>query len=443
MATTTQANVQPAPPAPPGGAGAEEGAPEDALAAAFEGMLGRVLAGLPAELQERARDAAWERLDEAAEALAAIDPPLRAAFVEKPWLEWRGGVAYLRPEHAAEVPTAVVGVGRCPVLLGGEVRYHTEQDGERITVFVPRSRLRAGPAEAQVEITAGTLLVRERGALPGDALVHGRLWEAVAPKGSSWTEDGEDGGLRITLAKAPGGRYPWPHLLQDAPERFGGQEEVSRTPWIRPSRADPFWTRARPDCGRADSEARRSPPTRPSTSGGSVRRRPSATTSTSSCGGGSRTTSSGRTWWVRSAPARSSSCSPSSPIAGSDGDVCRRCSLNMMMQDELGDGARSQGYTRSAAEPWSAKRTLRLRRKALMAGFRRGTLPALCVPRPVMMRTVGAVVLASAYIVASRASGTASPWRSTSSRPALVEFLATYARMPASRRCTFDRWRYS
>ena len=240
MATTTQANVQPAPPAPPGGAGAEEGAPEDALAAAFEGMLGRVLAGLPAELQERARDAAWERLDEAAEALAAIDPPLRAAFVEKPWLEWRGGVAYLRPEHAAEVPTAVVGVGRCPVLLGGEVRYHTEQDGERITVFVPRSRLRAGPAEAQVEITAGTLLVRERGALPGDALVHGRLWEAVAPNGSSWTEDGEDGGLRITLAKAPGGRYPWPHLLQDAPERFGGQEEVSRTPWIRPSRADPF-----------------------------------------------------------------------------------------------------------------------------------------------------------------------------------------------------------
>ena len=242
MATTARVTVQPAPPPAAGGAEAEEGGPEDALAAAFEGMLGRVLAGLPAELRERARDAAWERLDEAAEAQAAVDPPLRATFVEKPWLEWRGGVAYLRPEHAAEVPTAVVGVGRCPVLLGGEVRYHTEQDGERITVFVPRSRLRAGPAEAQVEITAGTLLVRERGALPGDALVHGRLWEAVAPEGSSWAaEDGEDGGLRITLAKAPGGRYPWPHLLQDAPERFGGQEEVS---WIP---LDPSRTRAGAD----------------------------------------------------------------------------------------------------------------------------------------------------------------------------------------------------
>ena len=164
---------------------------------------------------------------------------MKTLFLEKPWLEERQGALYCRMEAASGMPPGVMGVGRVPVALRGEdglrVVYFTEQYPDRVDIFLPAEQLgccqapltEEYKASLQVEITQRTLLVRCKGSL--EALVHGKLWAAANVEESYW-EFSDDRELKISIAKAEGAEYSWPHLLQNVPEKAGGGSRHSNDP---------------------------------------------------------------------------------------------------------------------------------------------------------------------------------------------------------------------
>ena len=166
---------------------------------------------------------------------------MEALFLEKPWLEERQGALYCRMEAASGMPPGVMGVGRVPVALRGEnglrVVYFTEQYPERVDIFLPAEQLgccqvpltEQYKASLQVEITQTTLLLRCKGSL--EALVHGKLWAAANVEESYW-EFIDDRELKVSIAKAEGAQYSWPHLLQNVPEKAGGESRHSNDPRI-------------------------------------------------------------------------------------------------------------------------------------------------------------------------------------------------------------------
>lgn len=174
---------------------------------------------------------------------------MEEVLFDKPWLEERGRASYCRMEVAKTLPPGVMGVGRVPVVLRGKdeprVVYFTEQYPDRIDIFLTAELLGGGPpplaedlkAGLQVEITEATLLVRRKGSL--EALVHGKFWDMADAEESLW-EFLEDDELRISVVKGPSSLYAWPHLLQNVPERAGGNLSRSNDPrvYVPPVLAD-------------------------------------------------------------------------------------------------------------------------------------------------------------------------------------------------------------
>ena len=197
------------------------------LMAEARGIAEQLMASLWAPGEEaEGRRLAEQNFTELAEFLSGLTQTMRAVddVASRPFLEWRGGKAYCRPEWAGRFPAGTMGIGRVPVMRKGQASpaYYIEQTLEEMAVVVKDEAQGLRESDLRVLITRLGVQVLHRDAV----LLSGPLWEPVDAQRSTWEVVG--GELVLTLKKElPDGAYGWPHLLRDTADWPTGKEHLT------------------------------------------------------------------------------------------------------------------------------------------------------------------------------------------------------------------------